>query len=105
MSAMSRIILPDGAAVSSEAALLQKAKGQQQKRADDATLKLTAGLLSGNLWADGQGWNGPLPSAQSGNASDRGVVNSEIERTFVSRNLLRDIVIPHRNGIAGREPL
>ena len=105
MSAVSRLILPDGAALPPAAALLKRAKEQQQARAGDQTLRLTAGMISGNLYQDGAGWNGPLPSAQSGSPADRGVVNSEIERTFVSRNLVKGIVHRHRSGVAGREPL
>ncbi|GGO32669.1 hypothetical protein [Deinococcus humi] len=105
MSAVSRIVLPVGAALPAETLLLRKAKEQQQKRGGDATLKLTQSLLTGDLWADGQGWGGPFPAAQPGNSVDRTTVTAEIERTFVSRNLARDIVRRHRSGVAGREPL
>lgn len=97
---------PSGPAELPLARLLRQAREQQQQRADDKTLQLTAQIMAGDLWAGGRGWNGPSPQPGQGvNLKDAARVNGEIERTFVSRNLARDIVRRHRHGVAGREPL
>lgn len=72
-------------------------------RAGSATLKLTAELFAGDHWAKGEGWVGPLPRSSDGQLT--ALIDTEVKRIFVSRNLLRDVVERHRNGIAGREPL
>ncbi|MFC3834782.1 MULTISPECIES: hypothetical protein [Deinococcus] len=98
------LTLPASYAPAPAARVLKQGQGLVSKRAGDATLTLTATLFAGDHWAGGAGWSGPLPR----NAADgelTGLVTGEIQRTFVSRNLLRDVVIRHRNGIAGREPL
>ncbi len=63
MSAVSRIILPAGVRLPADVVLLRKAGEQQQERADDKTLKLTAGLLAGGLFQGGLRWNGPLTAS------------------------------------------
>lgn len=98
------LTLPASYALAPAARILKQGQELLESRAGDATLKLTATLYAGDHWAQGAGWSGPLPR----NAADgqlTGLITGEIERTFVSRNLLRDVVIRHRTGIAGREPL
>lgn len=87
------------------AKLLQKAQDQQAERSTNPTLKLTASIMSGDLWAGGAGWNGPLPRPNKDNTNETLNLSAEIERTFVSRNLARDVVRRHKNAIAGKEPL
>lgn len=86
--------------------ILKLGTEQLSKRAGNETLTLTHALFMGDHWADGQGWSGPMPLPANADSPEQVTqVRSEVERTFVSRNLLRDIVERHRNGIAGREPL
>ncbi|MVN88626.1 hypothetical protein GO986_17970 [Deinococcus sp. HMF7620] len=94
--------LPPGYQPSPAARILEAGKALIDKRSGDATLKLTDQLFRGDHWFGGLGWRGPLPAPGSQGGAQ---VAQEIERVFVSRNLLRDVVERHRNGIAGREPL
>lgn len=96
------LVLPQGVTLPPAAALLKAGQEALSKRTGSAALILTAELFAGDHWAGGKGWNGPLPK-EAGEAAT--LVMGEVERTFVSRNLLRDVVERHRNGIAGREPL
>jgi len=52
----------------------------------------------GNQWDEGRGWTGPLPL----DAKD--AANSLVERQFVQRNALREVVTRHRDAVIGREP-
>lgn len=95
-----------GAALSPLARLLQLTTAQRGALAENSTLALSAQLYAGDLWAAGRGWSGPRPAADSTrNAQDTARVSAEIERTFVSRNLARDIIDRHATGVIGREPL
>lgn len=86
--------------------LIANARKASEARAGDATAILNWRLYQGDLWADGEGWTGPRPRAQSSkDRTDTGNVMGEIERSYVSRNLARDIIDRHVSGIAGREPL
>ncbi|MBZ9753191.1 phage portal protein [Deinococcus sp. HMF7604] len=105
MTAPSSIVLPPGAAQSPTARLLKLANDAATARAGDATMALNWKLYLGDLWAGGLGWNGPLPRSDTNHPGDAARVGIEIERTFVSRNLTRDIVDRHQSGVAGREPL
>ena len=106
MTSPAPLILPPGVDLPPLARLFKAATDQQSARANDATLKLTAGMMAGDLWQAGTGWNGPLPMPGPGQSNtDVARVSGEIERTFVSRNLPRDIVRRHGHGVAGREPL
>lgn len=85
---------------------LQRAKDAQQARATNADLTLTAQMMRDDHWADGQGWTGPLPSADGPGAADNVArLSAEIRRGFVSRNLPENVVSRHVYGITGREPL
>lgn len=96
------LALPSGFTLPRAARILVDGKAQLEARAANKTLQLTAALMAGDHWAAGAGWVGPLPMEASAEAAKIGL---EIQRTFVSRNLMRDVVERHRNGIAGREPL
>ncbi len=97
------LILPAGYGLSPVARTLKLGQDALEKRAGDQMLKLTASLFAGDHWAGGAGWTGPLPFGSTDQLTT--LIVTEVERTFVSRNLARDVVERHRNGIAGREPL
>ncbi len=97
------IVVPAGAQLPPLAAQVQAAERTRTARSGDHTLQVTAALYAGDQWAKGGGWAGPMPLEDP--RQDAGRVIGEIERVFVSRNLLRDIVQRHQSGVAGREPL
>lgn len=53
-------------------------------------------------WAAGDGWTGPNPTDLD-TGSPRDFLNL-IEREFVSRNVLNEVITRHRDGVLGREP-
>lgn len=100
------LALPPGVTLPPVVRLLKAAQTAQSTRADNATLKLSATLYAGDLWAGGLGWSGPRPDPLNDRTPGNAVkVAAEIERTFVSRNLAKDVVDRHQSGVAGREPL
>ncbi|MBA3890778.1 MAG: hypothetical protein H0X64_09610 [Gemmatimonadaceae bacterium] len=53
-------------------------------------------------WQGGDGWTGPHPvDLPSGTKRD---ITTLIERQFVSRNILAEVVTRHRDGVVGLEP-
>ena len=53
-------------------------------------------------WSQGDGWTGPNPTdLETGTARD---FLTLIEREFVSRNILNEVITRHRDGVLGREP-
>lgn len=103
---MRALILPDGASLPALTPLVKQAQAQQQTRAGDQTLKLHTSLYAGKLWDNGLGWSGPRPDPAGDRTHGQSTkVLLEIERSFVGRNLIRDIVNRHQSGVAGREPL
>lgn len=96
------LVLPSEAALPPLARAVRDAATARGDRQNDAQLSLTCALYSGDQWAGGRGWTGPLPDPVQGGAAS---VTSGIERVFVSRNMLRDVVQRHQSGVAGREPL
>lgn len=53
-------------------------------------------------WASGAGWTGPKPVDLDEKAESS--VLTLIERQFVSRNVLSEVITRHRDGVVGREP-
>lgn len=53
-------------------------------------------------WASGEGWTGPKPVDLDEKAESS--VLTLIERQFVSRNVLAEVITRHRDGVVGREP-
>lgn len=57
-------------------------------------------FVEGSHWQDWDGWMGPIPLATDEDAQN---IRAEIERGFVSRNVLGFCVGIHTNGILGRD--
>lgn len=58
-------------------------------------------FYDGDHWQDTDGWVGPRPKQT---AEGYEIVMSEIERGFVSANVIRELVLRHANGVLGHEP-
>lgn len=52
-------------------------------------------------WQGGQGWIGATPPQDA----SYGAIMAEIQRGFLSENLIREVVKRHQAGVLGREPL
>lgn len=52
-------------------------------------------------WQGGQGWIGATPPQ----GAEYGKIMSEIQRGFISENLIREVVKRHQSGVLGHEPL
>lgn len=81
---------------------VKKARNENQKRVANPKLKLLSKLINDDHWANSEGWSGPMPSESN---EDSSKVQLEIEKNFVSRNLLENVIDRHIDGVAGREPL
>lgn len=58
-------------------------------------------FYDGDHWQQGEGWTGPRPDEGDATLSD---VLMQIERAFVSKNCVKEVVNRHVNGCVGREP-
>jgi hypothetical protein len=58
-------------------------------------------FYAGDHWQASLGWVGPQPPPTDSEAAR---VMLEIQRAFVSKNTIREIVNRHRDGVIGREP-
>lgn len=65
------------------------------------TEKSSAKFYGGDHWQDSLGWLGPNP--QSAGPGGEGVL-VEIQKAFVSRNVVKEVVDRHMRGVIGREP-
>lgn len=70
-------------------------------REDSAMVESTIAFMHGDHWQDGEAWSGPIPPT---NSSDYTVVAEEIERGFVSKNVIKEVIDRGVNGVIGREP-
>jgi len=59
-------------------------------------------FYTGDHWQDGQGWSGPLLEATHALYNE---ILLEIQRGFVSKNTIKEIVDRHKDGVVGREPM
>ncbi len=59
-------------------------------------------FVDGDHWQSGEGWVGPMPPD---NVSGSSNVRSEIEKGFLSKNVIREIKDRHTNGVLGRSPV
>jgi hypothetical protein len=57
-------------------------------------------FYAGDHWQAGMGWVGPRPTSTD---TESAQVMLEIQRAFVSKNAIREIVNRHRDGVVGRE--
>lgn len=73
---------------------------QVTRRAD---LQALERYILTDQWAAGDGWTGPNPiDLSTGTTSS---VLTLIEREFVSRNILNEVITRHRDGVLAREPV
>lgn len=70
-------------------------------RDDSAEVESKIKFVQGDHWQDGEAWSGPMPSSLS---SDFATISAEIERGFVSKNVIKEVVDRAVNGVIGREP-
>jgi hypothetical protein len=57
-------------------------------------------FVEGDHWQEGKGWVGPLP----GGDTTRDVALTLLKETFTSRNVIKEVVGRHVDGLLGREP-
>jgi hypothetical protein len=74
---------------------------QSVVREDGITVESNMNFYYGDHWQMSAGWAGPIPSATDG---DYTAVATEIERGFVSKNSIKEIVDRGVNGVLGRDP-
>lgn len=70
-------------------------------REDADKVESTVAFVKGDHWQNAEAWSGPIPPSES---SDYTIVASEIERGFVSKNVIKEVVDRAVNGVMGREP-
>lgn len=70
------------------------------ERIDD-DYEMNIDFYEGDHWQEGEGWTGPRPDQGDATLSD---VMLQIERAFVSKNCIKEVVNRHSNGCVGREP-
>jgi hypothetical protein len=58
-------------------------------------------FMEGDHWQDGAGWVGPAPQTTETGYQE---TMAQIERAFVSRNVIHEVVERHVGGVLGREP-
>lgn len=58
-------------------------------------------FMEGDHWQNGAGWVGPAPQSTEEGYS---TTMAQIERAFVSRNVIHEVVERHVGGVLGREP-
>lgn len=80
---------------------LEDAKAAVQAATGDADkLKAYRAYMEGDHWQNWAGWTGPVPDA---NDPERELLTQEIERGFVSRGVVREVIDRHVNGVLGRD--
>lgn len=70
------------------------------KTGSNAHIQAVRKFLEGDHWQDGLGWVGPSLPSDDPNAA---AVMAKIRRDFVSKNLVREAVIRHRDAVLGDE--
>lgn len=70
-------------------------------RATPDWLEVNKAFYEGDHWQDEDGWVGPVPRKAEPNR-DRAL--EQIERAFTSRNVIREVVGRHADGVVGQEP-
>lgn len=59
-------------------------------------------MFRGDHWLDGDGWVGPLPQSDSTASQITDFLFTNIERSFVSRNAIKEVVERGAGGVTGR---
>lgn len=72
---------------------------QSRRRGD---LQALERYIFSDQWASGDGWTGPNPVNLD--TKTESSVLTLIERKFVSRNILEEVITRHRDGVIGMEP-
>lgn len=85
------------------AAALDPTRGSEQQLRTLATdgAAANAAFYCGDHWQSGDGWVGPRPA---GSDPESAGVMADIQRAFVSKNAIKEIVNRHVAGVIGREP-
>jgi hypothetical protein len=65
--------------------------------------KINLDYFNGDHWQQGVGWTGPTPPRE-GSAGDFNTIMTEIMKSFVSKNCIREIVERAISGVLGHEP-
>jgi hypothetical protein len=71
------------------------------EEARPAWLAANVAFYDGDHWQAAAGWAGPQPASTDPEAA---AVLAEIQRAFVSKNAVREVVRRHADGVIGREP-
>lgn len=71
------------------------------QRSDSTKVNSNMEFYYGDHWQNTEGWAGPIPAPGS---ADYSLVASEIERGFVSKNTIKEVVDRAVNGVLGRDP-
>lgn len=80
---------------------LEDAQAAVQAATGDAeTLKSYRAYLEGDHWQNWAGWTGPMPVSED---PEYHALCREIERGFVSRGVVREVIDRHVNGVLGRD--
>ena len=70
-------------------------------RDDASKVESAIEFMKGDHWQQSKGWSGPIPQQ---NSADYTLVASEIEKGFVSKNVIKEVTDRAVNGVVGREP-
>lgn len=73
---------------------------EQLSKAYTDEMRVNRAFFEGDHWQNGEGWVGPAPEPNAKNATE---VLKLVERTFISKNITREVVQRHTNAVVGRE--
>ena len=71
-------------------------------RDDAAKIQSNLDFYYGDHWQNAEGWSGPIPATSDSEYND---VSAEIERGFVSKNVIKETVDRAVNGVTGKEAI
>lgn len=66
-----------------------------------ALVQVIRNFYDGDHWQGGAMWIGPWPAPDDVGAAE---VQAEIQRAFVSRNVIKEVINRHQRGVIGQEP-
>jgi hypothetical protein len=61
-------------------------------------------FLDGDHWQDATGWIGPRPLSDAANLAQFKDTMGEIETAFMSKNIIEEVLVRHKDAIVSREP-
>ena len=71
-------------------------------REDAATVQSNLDFYYSDHWQNSAGWSGPIPASTASEYND---IAYEIQRGFVSQNVIKEVVDRVVNGITGKKPI